>query len=462
MGYVDRVERVAPVLPRLTSRSKQAQRLQLYAALAGLDALCVAAGFSAATLLRWGGLPSLGGVHLAAVTVPVFLLVAFYSRAYSNQALEDWTHGLRAALLALVVSAATVVFVMFYARASIDVSRMVFAGGVAGSALLLVAGRLGSRWLVARVTGGRLRSELVIVDNATAPRFSGARVIDAAAHGLRPNLRDPHMLDRLGRAVRDADFVVVCCAVEDRAAWSLLLKGTDVQGHVLAPEFDQVGATRLGRFEGHCVMQVATGHLDLRGRVLKRLMDLSVTIPALILLSPILALVALAVKLDSPGPVLFRQQRMGRGNRLFTMLKFRSMRTDRCDAAGNVSASRTDDRVTRVGRFIRAVSLDELPQLLNVLHGDMSLIGPRPHALGSLAGLERFWDVDQRYWHRHALKPGITGLAQVRGLRGATLKREDLVQRLQADLEYLNGWTLWRDVSIMFATVRVLAHRNAF
>ena len=118
--------------------------------------------------------------------------------------------------------------------------------------------------------------------------------------------------------------------------------------------------------------------------------------------------------------------------------------------------------MTRVGRFIRATSLDELPQLFNVLAGDMSLVGPRPHALGSLAGLELFWDVDQRYWHRHALKPGITGLAQVRGFRGATLQRDDLVNRLQADLEYFEGWSIWRDIGIMLATFRVVVHRNAY
>jgi len=288
------------------------------------------------------------------------------------------------------------------------------------------------------------------------------RMISAAAYGLKPNLRDPRMLDRLGNVVRGADYVLVCCALEDRAAWSLLLKGTDVQGHVLAPEFDEVGANRLGRYNGHCVMQVASGPLDLRSRVLKRTMDLSLTIPAIVFLSPLLLLVCLLIKLESKGPILFRQQRMGRGNRLFFVVKFRSMRVDACDTDGSRSAARGDTRITRVGRFIRATSIDELPQLFNVLHGDMSLVGPRPHALGSLAGAERFWEVDQRYWHRHSLKPGITGLAQVRGLRGATHEREDLVRRLQADLEYLNEWSLWRDIAILAATARVLVHANAF
>jgi lipopolysaccharide/colanic/teichoic acid biosynthesis glycosyltransferase len=129
---------------------------------------------------------------------------------------------------------------------------------------------------------------------------------------------------------------------------------------------------------------------------------------------------------------------------------------------GNQSASRDDDRVTRVGRFLRSTSIDELPQLINVLLGSMSVVGPRPHALGSLAGDQLFWHVDERYWHRHALKPGITGLAQIRGFRGATHTREHLTSRLQADLEYMSGWSLWRDVSIVLSTAKVLVHPDAY
>jgi lipopolysaccharide/colanic/teichoic acid biosynthesis glycosyltransferase len=132
------------------------------------------------------------------------------------------------------------------------------------------------------------------------------------------------------------------------------------------------------------------------------------------------------------------------------------------DTYGNVSTRRNDPRVTRVGGFLRRTSIDELPQLFNVLLGSMSIVGPRPHALGSLAGEQLFWHIDERYWHRHVLKPGITGLAQVKGLRGATHTREDLTSRLQADLQYISGWSLWRDISIVARTVRVLVHPQAY
>src|SRR3546814_2483432 len=172
--------------------------------------------------------------------------------------------------------------------------------------------------------------------------------------------------------------------------------------------------------------------------------------------------VAIAIKLESRGSVFFRQERLGRGNRLFLVYKFRSMRVEKCDENGDRSTARDDDRITRVGQFIRRTSIDELPQLWNVLRGEMSLVGPRPHALGSRAGGALFWDVDRRYWYRHATKTGLSGLAQVRGYRGATDHHSDLTNRLNADLEYLSGWTLWRDITIILLTARVIMHRHEY
>ena len=144
------------------------------------------------------------------------------------------------------------------------------------------------------------------------------------------------------------------------------------------------------------------------------------------------------------------------------MVKFRSMKVEGSDHAGNRSAARDDDRVTAIGRFIRRTSIDELPQLYNVLVGDMSVVGPRPHALGSQAGAKLFWEVDGAYWSRHSLKPGLTGLAQIRGLRGATDAEADLTDRLGADLEYIRDWNIWRDAWIVVQTLRVLVHPRAY
>ncbi|MBN8814142.1 MAG: sugar transferase [Sphingomonas sp.] len=204
------------------------------------------------------------------------------------------------------------------------------------------------------------------------------------------------------------------------------------------------------------------GPLSLASRVQKRAFDLALTIPALILIAPLLLVVAIAIRLDSKGPALFAQTRIGRNNQPFKIFKFRSMYMAQTDANGTVSASRNDSRITRVGKFIRATSIDELPQLFNVLIGNMSLVGPRPHATASTAGDQLFWEVSHHYWMRHASKPGITGLAQIRGFRGSTEKREDLEGRLRCDLEYLQNWTFWGDLVILLATVKVLKHQNAF
>ena len=200
----------------------------------------------------------------------------------------------------------------------------------------------------------------------------------------------------------------------------------------------------------------------MRDRFTKRVFDLALAGGALLVLAPVLLLVALAIRLEDGGPALFLQRRVGRGNRFFEMIKFRSMTVAHSDHLGDISTARDDARITRVGRFIRRTSIDELPQLINVVLGDMSLVGPRPHALGSQAGDKLFWEVDARYWQRHSLRPGMTGLAQIRGLRGTTELEADLAQRLNADLEYLDGWSLARDIAILAGTLRVVVHEQAF
>jgi lipopolysaccharide/colanic/teichoic acid biosynthesis glycosyltransferase len=168
------------------------------------------------------------------------------------------------------------------------------------------------------------------------------------------------------------------------------------------------------------------------------------------------------VKLTSPGPILFRQPRIGKDGRPFSIYKFRSMRIEASDHKAATLTRRDDDRVTRVGAFLRKTSIDELPQLFNVLNGDMSVVGPRPHAAAAKAGDSLYWEVDARYWERHCIKPGMTGLAQVRGHRGATDHHQDLIDRLQSDLEYVSDWSIWRDLRIIVATLGVLVHHKAY
>jgi Undecaprenyl-phosphate glucose phosphotransferase len=183
----------------------------------------------------------------------------------------------------------------------------------------------------------------------------------------------------------------------------------------------------------------------------------------LVVLSPLLALIALAIRWDSPGPVLFRQPRLGFNNRLFTCYKFRTMHHGMTDLLGDRQATRDDARVTRVGKWLRALSLDELPQLLNVMKGNMSLVGPRPHPPNTKAADRLFTDVVANYAFRHRVKPGITGWAQVNGWRGETKTVEQIENRVACDLAYIDNWSVWFDLKIMMLTVtREILSRNAF
>jgi Undecaprenyl-phosphate glucose phosphotransferase len=183
----------------------------------------------------------------------------------------------------------------------------------------------------------------------------------------------------------------------------------------------------------------------------------------LAVLSPFLALIALAIHFDSPGPVLFRQPRLGFNNRLFTCYKFRTMHHGMTDLLGDRQATRDDPRVTRIGKWLRALSLDELPQLLNVMKGNMSLVGPRPHPPNTKAADKLFTDVVANYAFRHRVKPGITGWAQVNGWRGETKTVEQIENRVACDLVYIENWSLWFDLRIMLLTVtREILSRHAF
>lgn len=192
---------------------------------------------------------------------------------------------------------------------------------------------------------------------------------------------------------------------------------------------------------------------------LKNLEDRMLASLALILAAPLLVVIAIAIKVDSSGPVFFRQERMGWSGGIFRIWKFRSMIVHQVEEGIVKQAQKNDPRVTRVGAFIRRTSLDELPQLFNVLRGEMSLVGPRPHAIQHDA---EYSNSIVDYFARHNIKPGITGLAQVRGFRGETRDIEQMVQRVESDIEYINNWSLWLDFVILLRTVFAFTGKQAY
>lgn len=203
--------------------------------------------------------------------------------------------------------------------------------------------------------------------------------------------------------------------------------------------------------------------LPKRHAALKRAFDLLVAIVGLALFALPMLAVAIAIRLDSPGAALFRQRRIGLNGNAFYILKFRTMRDGPAAPGALHQATQDDPRVTRIGRWLRRTSLDEVPQLLNVLTGAMSIVGPRPHAPGTRAAGRLFENVTSRYAARHCVKPGMTGLAQVRGWRGETDTEEKLLGRIDSDLEYIATRSVWLDLQIVWRTVfTVLSLRNAW
>lgn len=427
------------------------------------DLLTIAVAFAVTGLVRWGN-PFHGHVGRMFLSVmPLFATFAATGRAYASRVMAEPWAGSLAVFRAFALAIATLAMIVFFLRANTDLSRTLFSAG----ALLALIGLPVSRYVLAAKLRGRIGEEtfnyVLIQDGVASAAAEGSFVLTLPPTQQLTDFHQPDALDRLGRCLQFADRVVIACPPARRSGWAHVLKGADVAAEVIAPELDELGPLALARYAEHRTLLVGIGPLSLRDRVVKRVFDVALVLMAAPLVMPVMAAVAIAIKLNSRGPVFFRQPRVGQGNRSFDMIKFRSMYTDQADATATQLTRRTGDaRVTKVGRFIRTTSLDELPQVLNVLRGEMSIVGPRPHAPGARAADRLYWDIDERYWHRHAMRPGLTGLAQVRGFRGATEAEVDLIERLQADLEYVADWSLWRDVGIIIATFRVLNHRNAF
>lgn len=448
-----------PIVPSLERR-----RLRTFIAMIVGDMAILLLSFATAGFVYEGEWWQHRAVLGAQLLTPLFLTICFYNNAYSARGLVDLRFAARKVAMALLIAAALLIFIAFYLKANAEFSRVVFTLGMAFSLPLLIALRWATTRAVRHLWGGRVRNELILQAGGPSFTLDRARSIDTFEAGLDPESQDPYLLNRLGRILQNQDRVIVSCPHEKRGAWAFLLKSAGVSGEVVSEPAHGLGALGVNRYEGQerTTLIVSTGPLRLRARITKRVFDTVIAAGALLAFSPLLLFVALAIKLEDGGPVFFVQQRMGRGNRFFNLLKFRSMSVAGNDENGDRSTARDDDRVTRLGRFIRSTSIDELPQLINVLRGEMSLVGPRPHALGSRANAKLFWEVDSRYWRRHSLRPGLTGLAQVRGFRGSTDREVDLTERLQADLEYIKGWSLKRDIGIMLQTLKVLRHDRAY
>lgn len=446
--------------------TKEAARLRLYILSILIDLAMLGLGFALANLLVLGAIAGEPGkphgLVMAAMIAPVYALIAINGGAYGIRMIGNRRASAVRAVWSLAQAALLTLIIVYFGKIGEQLSRLTFMVGLLLSGAGLYIARLLMERIALRLVGEVPHDTVLLVDGVEVEAPRGARRLRAADLGVDPVRRDAAMAERLARGVDGAERVVVACPAARMGDWRVALAALSAKGEILVPELDRFAPAKVSAFADHPTLVVAGGPLLFRDRIVKRLLDLAVGVGAVLLLSPVLLGAAIAVRLSGPGPILFRQARIGKDARPFMILKFRTMHLAQTDQTAERLTEKHDPRVTPVGRWLRRTSIDELPQLFNVLRGDMSIVGPRPHAPAAKAADSLYWEVDERYWARHCIKPGMTGLAQVRGHRGPTDSHEDLVNRLQSDLEYVTNWSIWRDLRIIVATLGVLRHDNAF
>ncbi|MGE5538442.1 MAG: undecaprenyl-phosphate glucose phosphotransferase [Gemmatimonas sp.] len=430
------------------------EQLDRYGLTGALGAIVFVVGFDRAGGYRFERLSStrwqITRVALAwFATLSVLLLLAYIakvSQAYSRGWTMAWTMVSLGSLVALRV--ALNVAIGYWSHLGYLARRVVIVG----------AGEIGERLLGRLATAENAVSVVGVFDDRKtriAPTVCGHRVLGTT--------------DDLLRFARDTEVDEIILALPlgaehrlEELVEKLRLLPVDLRVSAV-PVVSTMLIRGLSHVGGVPMLEIIDRPLKQWSAVAKWLEDKIIGLGLLILFAPLMALIAVAIRVDSRGPVLFAQRRFGFNNRPIEVLKFRTMYIDAGDPTGQMRTVRDDPRVTRIGRLLREMSLDELPQLLNVLRGDMSLVGPRPHAVAMKAGDRLYHEAVEEYLHRHKVKPGITGWAQVHGLRGEVDTLEKANLRLAYDLDYIERWSLWLDLEILLRSIPILLRRiNAY
>jgi exopolysaccharide biosynthesis polyprenyl glycosylphosphotransferase len=425
------------------------------------DILLIGAAAMTASFIRFQNVWQAAENDLFVVIVPTFLLAGAALDCYKLNTLRRSFRSVERTLLALAIAAGLAFTAAFALQVGAIYSRLETGLMLVLAAAYLTIGRVLYKMMLDQLAGTIDPHVLLL-----GPAFGTTQVAANVDHSIpseHPNPHDPVLLERIYAQIKHADRIILAFDdAAERTAWAYFVRLIGVDAELIEPSLQNITVLGVNHWEGMPTLVVARGALDFSERALKRIFDLAISVPLLVLIGPCLLLLMLLIKLDSAGPAVFAQPRIGRNNCRYQCYKLRTMYTDMSDLHGNRSTARDDERVTRVGKVLRRFSVDELPQLWNVIRGNMSLVGPRPHALGSTAEGALFWEAVPDYWTRHAMRPGITGLAQVRGMRGATTTQSDIEKRVGADLEYINSWSIWLDLKILLQTIRVVYHRDAF
>jgi Undecaprenyl-phosphate glucose phosphotransferase len=410
-----------------------------------------------------------GQIEAIAVAIVVYLLSAHGVRLYRTRRIFDARSSVQRSLLALVLTFAFMMALGAATKTTHDYSRLWFFTWLVASLLVLPAFRI----VALRGVAHSLRNGHYVHRALSVGIGSSAPVSETdLAHASHGHVRaeQPLQLRGVEELILIADEIRLrhIDKLYIRAPWNLVpqissslgeLRNLSADVYVIPESFalnsNLIGADQLC---GNVSLQITDRPIDGWSYWLKRMQDVSIASLAIVLLSPLLAAIAAAIRLESNGPILFRQRRMGFNGQTFELWKFRSMYAHRSDPGAAQQTIRNDSRVTRVGRFIRKTSLDELPQLFNVLQGTMSIVGPRPHALHTTAEGKMLHDAIDNYAARHRVKPGITGWAQINGLRGELTSIEQLSRRVDYDRDYIRRWSMMLDIKIILLTFARIAH----
>lgn len=407
----------------------------------------------------------------------VFIFMMYFARAYRFRPTETTSEHTKTVLVASLAALGTWLAIALIVRPDSFLPDALARAGIGAIAVLLVLHAVYSAQLVRLHAKGRLTPTVVMLGATESAR----RIIEENAKTKELDII-AIFDERLSRAPLNIHGVPVVGKIDDLLSWDGLPYVNRIV--VTLPSMaedrrrDFVEKVRLlpnriayvsDSFESldhvkQRLSDIAEISLkDVTGNpksgshtAIKRIMDIAIASLALVALSIPLAIIALLIKRDSPGPVLFRQKRHGFNNRVFDVWKFRSMRTDMLDFEARRQTEADDPRITRIGRFIRKTSIDELPQLINVIRGDMSLVGPRPHAVGMKTAGRDSIELVAEYAHRHKVKPGMTGWAQINGSRGPLHDQSDIARRVELDVEYIEGSNVLWDLSIMLKTLPVM------
>jgi Undecaprenyl-phosphate glucose phosphotransferase len=436
--------------------------------------LIVLVSFLVAYWIRWGYLPLPPG-YLVALLLTLLISAIIFPGTGAFRREFEWAFmrklrrlvaGWAIVILVLVSIAAMLKVTDYYSRIWFGSWVLICAAGLVAMLMVTHAAAVRSR------KSGRNRRDIVLVGSGETARrleqqirkdpFSGLNLV--ACFGQPWSQHDTLPVERLAAFVEEHGIQGVWIAASwadkdllDRSLDALKASVVDVN---VVPDLHQYRLLNqnISEWGGLPVISLSATPMTDAERRLKAAMDWLGALLLTLLLSPLLLLIALAILLTDGRPVIYRQRRLGVGGESIRILKFRTMKVQPADA-GFRQATPGDDRVTAVGRFLRKTSLDELPQIFNVLKGEMSLVGPRPHPLELN---DEFKARIPKYMLRHKVKPGITGWAQVNGFRGQTDTPEKMALRIQHDLWYIQNWSLWLDLKILLMTPLVLVHRNAY